>query len=199
MSDYKVLELDSYDNVKISNLVVDGTIGCELDLHELKTIEREDWTINHNPGVPITVEFTYQDLPMLSVYSSGSYIIRGSFKDKLKEINKEFIILCNELGIIEGLQDVDFEVANIVGTISLDKTLDLDKIAQLGDSSEFQYEPSQFPAVTYRGADFYTCNIFNSGKIVIQGCSDEEELKRASKDIQDLVNNYQKDDFTKLF
>jgi len=174
-----IVEVQNYNNVEINNIVVNGTLSNEIDLEEVSTISKEDWSINFNKGVPITVEFNYKDLPMVSVYSSGSYIIRGVNKELLKESTEKFISLMYDLGIIDGLEDVNFDINNIVGTITLDNKLDLDSISNLGDSSKYQYEPESFPAVTYRGSDFYTCNIFHSGKIILQGCNSEEQIVEA--------------------
>ena len=190
---------EKYSNVKVSNIVVNGSINTELDLDALQTVDREEWDVYCRDGVPYTVEFTFKQLPMVSVYSSGSYIIRGSGKERIKEANKQFLVLFDELGIIKGVQDVEFTINNIVGTITLDESLNLERIANLGSSKQFQYEPSQFPAVTYRGAEFYSANIFNSGKIIIQGCKSEESLEKAAEDIQTIISKHTEQTFDTMF
>ncbi|MEM2021927.1 MAG: hypothetical protein QXP80_06855 [Zestosphaera sp.] len=69
-------------------------------------------------------------------------------------------------------------VENIVATATLDQNLDLSAVART--VSNVEYDPEEFPGLIYRlSKPRLTALIFNSGKMVITGAKDEDEVNTA--------------------
>lgn len=82
----------------------------------------------------------------------------------------------------------NWSVSNIVARINLNVRLPLDKIAMNVDGAE--YDPEQFPGLILRlGENMPTTLLFNSGKIIISGAKDLDDVKRAINKIRDILKN----------
>jgi len=74
------------------------------------------------------------------------------------------------------------KIENIVATVSLDQTLDLDYIDKTLPNVE--YNPDQFPGLIFRlDSPKVTALVFKSGKMVVTGVKSTAELIRAVKKI----------------
>jgi len=86
----------------------------------------------------------------------------------------------------EIFKDIDIKplvrIENIVATVSLDQTLDLNLIERALPNVE--YNPDQFPGLIFRlDSPKVTALIFKSGKMVVTGAKSTAELIRAVKKI----------------
>ena len=80
------------------------------------------------------------------------------------------------------MTDPDVKIENIVATVILNQTLDLDLIEQ--NIPEIEYNPEQFPGLILRiDSPKVTALIFKSGKMVITGAKKTNDLIKAVKRI----------------
>lgn len=180
-----------YKPVKISNIVVSGSLNTEVDLKSVGEENLEDWTIDKKPH-PLQLELQYKDYSQINCHRSGKYIIRSKSKKELQLVNKKFVMLfVDDFGLIESPEQAEFSIKNIVGTITMDSNIDLDKLSR--ENPQAQYEPETFSALMV-DSDFYSASIFHTGKITIQGAESKEKLQEASEEIQDYVMDSLRDD-----
>ncbi|PCN50279.1 TATA-box-binding protein [Candidatus Geothermarchaeota archaeon ex4572_27] len=75
-----------------------------------------------------------------------------------------------------------YRIENVVASVTLDQTLDLNVIASVIPNAE--YNPEQFPGLIYRLDRPKTATlIFSSGKMVCTGAKSEKEVYKAVKKI----------------
>jgi len=75
-----------------------------------------------------------------------------------------------------------YRIENVVASVTLDQTLDLNVIASVIPTAE--YNPEQFPGLIYRIDRPKTATlIFSSGKMVCTGAKSEKEVYKAVKKI----------------
>lgn len=114
------------------------------------------------------------------IFKSGKIVVIGiKSTQQLIEAVKRIIRTLNRYGIkISGRLKV--WIQNIVARGDIHAYINLEKASyQLKDSI---YEPEQFPGLIHRMEDpRVVLLIFSSGKLVITGARDEEEVKRAVK------------------
>ena len=183
----------SYNDVEVSNIVVSGNVSVELDIEQLPELDANGWSIEFKDVRPLGTELKYKDYPTINCHGTGAYIIRSPSRDELREVNKAFVKLMYDKGIIDDIRDPEFSVKNVVGTITLDYEVNLLNFNR-DNLLNSNYEPEQFPAVSFKPDEVdVNFNIFKSGKVVVQGADDEEELEKASRFIQDELEDYKID------
>jgi len=80
----------------------------------------------------------------------------------------------------------DIKVQNIVATASLGKSIDLEKVIEKIENTE--YEPEQFPGIVFRTKDPKAATlIFSSGKVVCTGTSTIKDAKKVVKKVMNLL------------
>lgn len=173
------------NDLSIVNVVGGGSIGREMDLSQTAQDFPEN-RVEYDPSSVGAVVIRYED-PKATVmlYSSGTYSLAGAQSiEGAKNANQMFISDLEQM-IQSHLSNKTFEIRYLVATADLCLQINLNEVmVQLG-IEETEYEPEQFPALFYRPADvqwFYS--IFGSGKVVINGCQSEEQLKQAYTEIK---------------
>ena len=80
----------------------------------------------------------------------------------------------------------EYEVTNIVATVSLDREINLDKLVRIVDGVD--YEPEQFPGAILRIKNPKTTFlIFTTGKCVATGAKSVKELEQAIKIFKEKI------------
>ncbi|WP_336327583.1 TATA-box-binding protein [Halovenus sp. HT40] len=178
--------------VEVVNAVGSGFFDREFDLSvvagDLGSIANFD--PDNYPGMYIRFS---EDSPLVTVYRTGKYIVTGADSvDGLHEFNEKLIGLFCDNGIIER-NDVEwFEVQNLVCTTSFDKDLNLSALAIGLGLEQTEYEPEQFPGLVYRNPSLDSVIlIFSTGKAVITGSSDLDEVEAASDHLVDELARLQ--------
>lgn len=115
----------------------------------------------------------------VTVFFTGKIISVGakSIRKAILQLEHAKDILVEE-GFIKNIK-LQPKIQNIVGTMSLSGTLDLNKITTSLKSSTL--EPEIFPGVIYKTQYKTSCLIFSSGKIVITGARSESQLRNTEK------------------
>ncbi len=108
------------------------------------------------------------------IFSSGIMTCTGtkSVKDMHNAI-KNMINLLKECGI--KIKTYKPTIQNIVASSNLGGRIDLDKLLKL---ENVEYEPASFPGMVYRTKFGITFLLFYSGKIIIAGSKNVEEMEK---------------------
>ncbi len=155
------------------NVVVSAIIHRDLPLEKLATkLERAEYNPEQFPGLILKI-----DTPKASalLFSSGKIICTGtkSLKEATAAI-KAIIKKIEAIGLpVHGKPEI--EIQNMVASGSVGGKLNLDEIVFKFESTE--YEPEQFPGLVYHMPESHiTFLLFGTGKIVITGAKNEEEI-----------------------
>ena len=177
--------------VEIVNIVGSDRIEKNLDLTSLSSdigfpIAKYDPEMY--PGMYIQFD---DDGPMVTVYSSGSYIIVGSNTfTQLEEMNNHFLDLLVEQGRLPKPSESFFKVQNIVGSADLDQELDLSELLLALGLEEAEYNPEQFPGIIYRDQENNCVTlIFRTGKVVITGATMRKSIEQSYQKIESILKN----------
>ena len=163
------------------NAVGSGFLNREFDLSvvagDLGSVA--DFDPEKYPGMYIRFS---EDSPLVTLYRTGKYIVTGADSlDELEEFNDKLIDLLCENEIIEQSDVEWFEVQNLVCTTNFDQELNLSALAIGLGLEQTEYEPEQFPGLVYRNPSLDSVIlIFSTGKAVITGSSDLDEVEAAS-------------------
>lgn len=83
----------------------------------------------------------------------------------------------------------DIKIENIVASATLNSRIDLDKVVEHFEGTE--YEPEQFPGIVYRFKDPKAATlIFSSGKIVCTGTRSVEDVHKTIRKLVRLLREY---------
>ena len=178
--------------VEIVNAVGSGFLNKEFDLsriaEDLSSVA--DFDPDKYPGLYIRFS---EDSPLVTVYRTGKYIVTGADSlDELQGFNEKFIDLFCNSGIIER-SDVDwFDVQNLVCVEDFSRSLNLSALSIGLGLEQTEYEPEQFPGLIYRSPDFEcVILIFSTGKTVLTGSSDFDEIESARDHLRQELTRLQ--------
>lgn len=163
--------------LSIASIVATGKINREFKLEALENdIDAYscDYSPAEHPGIYIKY---YENGPTITIFTSGSFNIRGaSSREELHE-NKSLVEnSLSSLGIKEAVSE--FGITNVVFTSDLEKEIDLNELAIKLGLENIEYEPEQFPGLVYR-LNQGVILVFSSGKLVLTGFTNIEEAKQA--------------------
>lgn len=173
--------------LSIASIVATGKIDREFELEALEQ-DIEAYTCDYSPEDHPGLYLKYhEDGPTITIFTSGSFNIRGACsKEELYE-NKVFVEnSISDLGIDESVSR--FHITNMVFTSDLEEDINLSEIAIKLGLENVEYEPEQFPGLVYR-LDQGVILIFSSGKLVLTGFTDIEDAKRALDKLTADLNN----------
>ncbi len=169
--------------VTIENVVASTRIYKEIDIKELHSkIPESKYEPDEFPGISIRLN---EPRTATILLPSGKAVCTGA--DSVENARKAIEIICKKLEKenFQIYKKPKVEIENIVASVHLKKTVDLNSLAGKLDGN-VEYEPEQFPGLVYRldgsGIEFL---IFSSGKIVCTGGKTEDSVKEA---IESLAN-----------
>ena len=178
--------------VEVVNVVGSGSLGREFDLsvcaEELGSIANFD--PGKYPGMYVRFD---EDSGLVTVYRTGKFIITGADSvEKLYSVKTGLLDLFENKSIIEEGDLEWFRVQNLVCTTVLGSELNLNALAIGLGLERTEYEPEQFPGLVYRNADLgCVVLVFSTGKAVITGSSDLEEVEAAAEYLHNELSNLQ--------
>lgn len=175
--------------VLIVNVFVSGSLDVELDLKPVAT-ELHD-VVDYDPAKYPGAYFRFGgEAPLITLYRTGKYIITGSnSEDDASATRSRFLELLAESGILKTRDDDWFSVQNFVGTADLERSLNLNALAIGLGLERTEYEPEQFPGLTFQPPDpSCVALLFSSGKIVITGCPDVKMAETVFKNVQSQIH-----------
>lgn len=176
-------------DIKIVNVVSSGKIKKEFELTEL--YEKLDGDIEYARNNKSGIYKRYNEHILATFYESGKYILMLSknfstdeLYDKIQKIHENITEDLIDSGVIESKNMIDYNIVNIVGKASVKDNLDLRTLAIGLGLDKVEYEPEQFPGLTYRNETYNsTFLVFSNGNIILAGGSD-------ISDYQDDVSNF---------
>lgn len=174
-------------DLSIASIVATGNIDREFDLEVLRG-DLDAYSCDYSPGEHpgLYVKF-YEDGPTATIFTSGSFNIRGASSKKELYENKSLLenSIAN-LGIHESISA--FQITNIVFVSDLKKNIKLNELAITLGLENVEYEPEQFPGLVYR-LNQGVILIFSSGRLVLTGFTNTEDAEQAFDTLSDNLIN----------
>jgi transcription initiation factor TFIID TATA-box-binding protein len=160
--------------VSIENVVASATLNQKVDLNSV--VKGSLGVVEYEPKkFPGLVFRLKRPKTATLIFSSGKMVCAGAKSEKeacrailnvIKELKKIGIII---------IRKPDLKIQNIVASVVLGGTVDLEKVAYL--LSNTMYEPEQFPGLIYRMENpKVVILLFASGKMVCTGAKREEDV-----------------------
>ena len=169
---------------RIENIV--ATVILEHDIN-IDLLEAELPNLVYKPDqFPGVIFRSERPKATALVFRSGKMVVTGTKSlPQLVEAVKRIIKIFDRYGIkIYGKPRV--QIQNIVAGGDLHSYVNLEKAAYVLE--DCMYEPEQFPGLIHRMRDpRVVLLIFSSGKMVITGAKEENEVKRAVKEIAERL------------
>lgn len=166
-----------FESLKIENIVASGVIADSIDLAEVsKKIRNCELNTKRFPGAVYRIE-----KPKIAslIFSSGKVVLTG-IRDKqfLKEGLDIIVKSLKEAGV-KTYDEPRVAITNIVCSYDIGKYINLNKVVITLNLENIEYEPEQFPGLVYRIADpKIVALLFSSGKIILTGGKNLEDIKR---------------------
>ncbi len=177
-----------YETLKIENIVASGAIADSIDLIEIsQKIPHCELNTKRFPGAVFRIE-----KPKIAslIFSSGKVVLTGiRDKESLDEGLRLIISAMKEAGV-NTYDEPRVAITNIVCSYDIGKYINLNKVVITLNLENIEYEPEQFPGLVYRIKDpKIVALLFSSGKIILTGGKNMEDIKRGLDFLdQKLVN-----------
>lgn len=180
--------------VTVVNIVGAGKLNTEIDLTTLTdTIDAHTARYDPDTHPGLYLNFT-PDSPTITLYRTGSYHITGATTtDELHDTHTKLLDTLTDLGLpLDRHACLDaFSIRNIVCTAEYNTSLNLNALAIALGLEHTEYEPEQFPGLTYRLNDPPAVFLlFASGKLVITGINSLDTAQTAYENLSDQLDTY---------
>jgi transcription initiation factor TFIID TATA-box-binding protein len=175
------------DDIEIVNVVGSGNFQRELDLQALAA-DLDLPEAQYNADMNALLIRFIQDGPLIILYTSGKYIVRGgSEHENLHQANEQLLSALAELGV--SYEDPDFDVRNLVCVCDVGKEIDLNRLMVEIGLENAEFEPEQFPGLVFHPPD-YDCValVFSSGKIVVTGLKERQEIESLYLELKEQIS-----------
>ena len=160
--------------VDIVNVVTCAKFGKSIDLQKIiEQIPQTEYNPSKFPGLVLRLVFPKASI---LIFESGKIVCTGT-KSKEQSIRAVQSVVSRLVshGIDMGEKEPEIEVQNMVASVNLKGTINLEKCARILPRS--MYEPEQFPALIYRMIDTSkVILVFGTGKLVCTGNKTKEEI-----------------------
>lgn len=163
------------ESVEIENVVTSADTNRDLDLNEL-CIDLPEAQFNPE-DFPGLIYRSVDEKVAVLIFRSGKIVCTGASSIEqthrvIDEVKQRF----DEIGL--EYDELDPSVQNVVGVADMDSKMNLNAIAIGLGLEDIEYEPEQFPGLIYRGgSDEPVSLLFGSGKLVITGGRDYEDIE----------------------
>lgn len=171
---------------EISNIVATANLGVEVDLNIamefLRTVGKVAYDRRKFPGLVVKIG---SGMAVLLFRTGKMVVVGGKTVEDVKKTVKE--VLRALYPALSGLPPtVEVQIQNIVATANLGREVNLERLSQ--ELPNVNYDPNQFPGLIYApGFDKPTVLIFETGKVVIVGAKDEQEIASIVEEIKKSV------------
>ena len=162
----------------IQNIVMTMNLGCSL---WLPAVAKKLVVAEYNPARFSAVTFRITNPKSTALlFSSGKVVCTGTRRhvDAVLACYRYVHYLCKKLGIKANVYDLT--VQNIVSSINLNLTIDLNKFARI-NQTECNYDPSLFPGAIWRSkkqTNSMVVLVFSSGRLVITGGKKRDDIDK---------------------
>lgn len=173
----------------LQNIVATVNLDCRLDL---KTIALHARNAEYNPKRFAAVIMRIRDPKTTAlIFASGKMVVTGAkSEDDSKLASRKYARIIQKLGF--NAKFTDFKIQNIVGSCDVKFPIRLEGLA-FAHGTFSSYEPELFPGLIYRMVKpKIVLLIFVSGKIVLTGAKQREEIYAAFEAIYPVLSEYKK-------
>jgi transcription initiation factor TFIID TATA-box-binding protein len=177
-----------YETLKIENIVASGVIADSIDLQDVsQKIKNCELNTKRFPGAVYRIE-----KPKIAslIFSSGKVVLTGiRNKDDLHSGLNIIIQSLKEAGV-NTHDEPQVAITNIVCSYDIGKYINLNKVVITLNLENIEYEPEQFPGLVYRIEDpKIVALLFSSGKIILTGGKNMEDIKRGLEFLEYQIEN----------
>ena len=177
-----------YESLKIENIVASGVIAESIDLVEFSNnVENCELNKKRFPGAVYRIAD-----PKIAclIFSSGKIVLTGARNEKALTEGIAVVVKSLKSAGIEPHKDPKIAITNMVCSYNLGKIINLNKIAITLNVENIEYEPEQFPGLVYRVKDpKIVVLLFSSGKIILTGAKNMEDVKKGVDVIEKKLEN----------
>jgi transcription initiation factor TFIID TATA-box-binding protein len=174
---------------KLQNIVSTLNLKCELDLREIALRARN---AEYNPKRFAAVIMRIREPKTTAlIFASGKMVCTGARnEDDSRKASRQYAKIIRKLGF--NVKFSEFKIQNIVGSCDVKFPIRLEGLA-LEHSPFCNYEPEMFPGLIYRMIKpKIVLLIFVSGKIVLTGAKEREDIFKAFETIYTVLLQYKK-------
>lgn len=169
----------------IQNVVSTADLGCKIDREYLAVhANNSEYNPNRSGGAAVVMRIRQPKTTAL-IFASGKMVCSGakSEEESLLAARKYARIVKKVGHPLVKLKN--FKIINIVASCDVKFSITLDTLAvATGHTPFISFQPEVYPGLKYRMSDPKVAMlIFRSGKIVITGAKDREEIYRAFQNI----------------
>lgn len=174
---------------KLQNIVSTVNLKCRLDLRDiaLKTKNSE-----YNPKRFAAVIMRIREPKTTSlIFASGKMVCTGARSEEdSRKASRQYGKIIQKLGY--PVKFAEFKVQNIVGSCDVKFPIRLEGLHN-AHSKFCSYEPEMFPGLIYKMGDpKIVLLIFVSGKIVLTGAKERQDIFKAFQNIYPVLINFKK-------
>jgi transcription initiation factor TFIID TATA-box-binding protein len=181
-------QVASMTTIKIENVVATTLICKELDLQKTaRALEGAHYDTDRFPGVVYRIK---EPKTAMLLFRSGKVVCTGA--RSIADVGAAIAILARRIAAAGTpvVKKPEILVQNIVASADLGTVLNLNTIAITLGLDRVEYEPEQFPGLVYRlDTPKVVTLIFGSGKIVLTGARNTEDIEAAVKRIHEDLEN----------
>ena len=173
----------------LQNVVSTVNLNCKLDL---KSIALHARNAEYNPKRFAAVIMRIREPKTTAlIFASGKMVVTGAKSEKASRIaSQRYSKIIQKLGF--SIYFDSFKVQNIVSSCDVKFAIKLEGIAY-AHSNYCSYEPELFPGLIYRMVNpKIVLLIFVSGKIVLTGAKQREDIFEAFENIYPVLEQYKK-------
>ncbi|CDK29110.1 unnamed protein product [Kuraishia capsulata CBS 1993] len=173
----------------LQNIVATVNLECRL---ELKTIALHARNAEYNPKRFAAVIMRIREPKTTAlIFASGKMVVTGAkSEDDSKLASRKYARIIQKLGF--DAKFTDFKIQNIVGSCDVKFPIRLEGLA-FSHGTFSSYEPELFPGLIYRMVKpKIVLLIFVSGKIVLTGAKQREEIYKAFEAIYPVLSEFRK-------
>lgn len=173
----------------LQNIVATVNLDCRLDL---KTIALHARNAEYNPKRFAAVIMRIREPKTTAlIFASGKMVVTGAkSEDDSKLASRKYARIIQKLGF--DAKFTDFKIQNIVGSCDVKFPIRLEGLA-FSHGTFSSYEPELFPGLIYRMVKpKIVLLIFVSGKIVLTGAKQREEIYAAFEAIYPVLSEFRK-------
>lgn len=176
--------------VTLENVVTTANVGCKINLKTLAWVYSGKYIPKSFAACQLRI--AYPKTTAL-VFSSGKIVCPGAKSESMSRlaIYLYFRMIC-KLHPHARLRNMSIQ--NMVGSAFLQKKVRLSDLHR-ENFSRVQYDPDIFPGarVTLSIGGMHA-SVFLSGKVIISGAKNREELKNGFIELKDIVSKYLRDE-----
>jgi len=188
---HRVVSLDGEHELRpvLQNIVSTVNLNCKLDL---KSIAMRARNAEYNPKRFAAVIMRIREPRTTAlIFSSGKMVCTGAKSEEhCRLASRKYARIIQKLGF--KTQFTDFKIQNMVGSSDVGFHVRLETLAFVhGNFST--YEPELFPGLVFRMVEpRIVILIFVSGKLVLTGAKNREEIYTAFRNIYPIIRQYRK-------